>query len=187
MKKNQKSNYLAHTMLVPLDFKKILTQNLWTLWKRYRFTYWPKKSNFEKDWKENVISQTHMMGLQILVTLPRSGKWNWDFGMGFYQKMANVSSGQKKSKIMPNVGFELFLSLPFTFPVLVNENPCQIYTENNQISIFNFFHLNLVHYQYYKNVPNVDGELFWASRNQDLNWNRDNHCGDVNFPPKFWT
>ena len=126
-------------MLVPLDFKKILTQNLWTLWKRYRFTYWPKKSNFEKDWKENVISQTHMMGLQILVTLPRSGKWNWDFGMGFYQKMANVSSGQKKSKIMPNVGFELFLSLPFTFPVLVNENPCQIYTENNQISIFNFF------------------------------------------------
>ena len=58
---------------------------------------------------------------------------------GILPKNGQCLLGTKKSKIMPNVGFELFLSLPFTFPVLVNENPCQIYTENNQISIFNFF------------------------------------------------
>ena len=61
---------------------------------------------------------------------------------------------------MPNVGIDYFLSLPFTFPVVVNVNlvsfpnplaleseaenlsnvnPCQIYTQNTQISIFNFF------------------------------------------------
>ena len=33
-------------------------------------------------------------------------------------------------------------------------------------------------------LSNVDNELFWASRNEDLNWNRDNHCGDVNFHQK---
>ena len=47
--------------------------------------------------------------------------------------------GTKKSKIMPNVGIDYFLSFPFTFPVVVNANPWQIYTQNTQISIFNFF------------------------------------------------
>ena len=47
--------------------------------------------------------------------------------------------GTKKSKIKPNVGIDYFLSFPFTFPVVVNVNPCQIYTQNTQISIFNFF------------------------------------------------
>ena len=58
---------------------------------------------------------------------------------GILPKNGQCLLGTKKSKIMPNVGFEVFLSLPFTFPVLVNENPFQIYTKNNQISIFNFF------------------------------------------------
>ena len=61
--------------------------------------------------------------------------------------------GTKKLEIMPNVGVEIFLSLPITFPVIVNVNPCQIQTDNTQISIFDFFQPNLVHYQYYKNAP----------------------------------
>ena len=61
--------------------------------------------------------------------------------------------GTKKSEIMLNVGVKYFLSLPITFPVIVNVNPCQIQTDNTQISIFDFFQPNLVHYQYYKNAP----------------------------------
>ena len=34
--------------------------------------------------------------------------------------------GTKKLEIMPNVGVEIFLSLPITFPDIVNVNPCQI-------------------------------------------------------------
>ena len=58
--------------------------------------------------------------------------------------------GTKKLEIMPNVGVEIFLSLPITFPVIVNVNACQIKTNNTQISFFEFFQPNLVHYRFYK-------------------------------------
>ena len=46
-----------------------------------------------------------------------------------------------------------FLSLPITFSVLVNVIPYQIFIQNTQITVFNFFQQNLEHYQYYKNAP----------------------------------
>ena len=61
--------------------------------------------------------------------------------------------GTKKLEIMLNLGAKIFLSLTNTFSVIVNVNPCQIWTGNTQISFFNFFQQNLVHYQYYKNAP----------------------------------
>ena len=61
--------------------------------------------------------------------------------------------GTKKLEIMLNLGAKFFLSLTNTFSVIVNVNPCQIWTGNTQISFFNFFQQNLVHYQYYKNAP----------------------------------
>ena len=49
-----------------------------------------------------------------------------------------------------------FLSLPITFSVLVNVIPYQIFIQNTQITVFNFFQQNLEHYQYYKNAPAAD-------------------------------
>ena len=66
--------------------------------------------------------------------------------------------GTKKLEIMLNLGAKFFLSLTNTFSVIVNVNPCQIWTGNTQISFFNFFQQNLVHYQYYKNAP-----ILWSS------------------------
>ena len=48
---------------------------------------------------------------------------------------------------------KFFLSLPISFPILVNVIPYQIYIQNTQITVFNFFQPNLEHYQYYKNAP----------------------------------
>ena len=50
---------------------------------------------------------------------------------------------------------KIFLSLPISFPILVNVIPYQIYIQNTQITVFNFFQPNLEHYQYYKNAPTV--------------------------------
>ena len=125
------------------------------MWKRYRFTFWPKKSNFEEDWKANVISQNTYDGSANFRDSPKVWQMKLRLWHGILPENGKCLLGTKKSKIMPNVGIDYFLSFPFTFPVVVNVNPCQIYTQNTQISNFNFFHLNLVHYRYYKNAPSA--------------------------------
>ena len=126
-------------MLVPVVLRKKSAHNLWTLWKRYRFTFWPKKSNFEDDWKANVISQNTYDGSANFRDSPKVWQMKLRLWHGILPENGKCLLGTKKSKIMPNVGIDYFLSFPFSFPVVVNVNPCQIYTENNQISIFNFF------------------------------------------------
>ena len=98
-----------------------------------------KKSNFEEDWKANVISQNTYDGSANFRDSPKVWQMKLRLWHGILPENGKCLLGTKKSKIMPNVGIDYFLSFPFTFPVAVNVKQCQIYTENNQISIFNFF------------------------------------------------
>ena len=140
-------------MLVPLDLKKNIDSKFMNFMKTLPIHILAKKIKFWERLESKCNLSNTYDGSANFSDSPKVWQMKLRLWHGILPKNGQCLLGTKKSKIMPNVGFELFLSLPFTFPVLVNENPCQIYTENNQISIFNFFHLNLVHYQYYKNVP----------------------------------
>ena len=121
------------------SLKKKSDHNFWTLWKRYQFTYWLKKSNFEGK----LESKCNFSNIYDVSANFRDSPKVWQMKLrlwhGILPENGKCLLGTKKSKIMPNVGIDYFLSFPFTFPVVVNVKPCQIYTENNQISIFNFF------------------------------------------------
>ena len=106
--------------------KKSSTSDLQNSEKYYQFTFRPKKSNLMENLKANAFLSINMSDLQILTTFPRSGKW----------------------KVL-----EKNLCSPLAFPMSVNIKPYQKYTKNRENAVFNFFHPNLVYYQYYKNVP----------------------------------
>ena len=55
------------------------------------------------------------------------------------QKIVKVSSGQKNQTFCQIYMKKSFLSLPITFSVLVNVFPYQIFIQNTQITVFNFF------------------------------------------------
>ena len=55
------------------------------------------------------------------------------------QKIVKVSSGQKNQTCCQIYMKKFFLSLPITFSVLVNVFPYQIFIQNTQITVFNFF------------------------------------------------
>ena len=55
------------------------------------------------------------------------------------QKIVKVSSGQKNQTFCQIYMKKSFLSLPITFSVLVNVIPYQIFIQNTQITVFNFF------------------------------------------------
>ena len=79
-----------------------------------------------------------MIDLQILGTVPRPGKWNWSFGIWFYRKLSG-SPRDEKIKHFAKYKCWNFLSLLISFPILVNVIPYQIYIQNTQITVFNFF------------------------------------------------
>ena len=54
-------------------------------------------------------------------------------------EIVKISSGQKNQTFRRIYVLEKILSLPFTFPILVNVNPYQIYIQNTQITVFKFF------------------------------------------------
>ena len=55
------------------------------------------------------------------------------------QENVKISSGRKNQTFGQIYVLKFFLSLPITFPILVNVNPYQICIQNTQITVFNFF------------------------------------------------
>ena len=55
------------------------------------------------------------------------------------QEIVRISSGRKNQTFCQNISVEICLSLPISFPILVNVIPYIIYIQNTQITVFNFF------------------------------------------------
>ena len=97
-----------------------------------------KKSNLKEDSKANVFLQSIWLICKF-----------WGLFQGLANEIEALASdftgncqdplGTKKSNICQIYVLKNFLSLPITFPILVNVNPYQIDIQNTQIIVFNFF------------------------------------------------
>ena len=125
-------------MLVLLVFEMKSTKNLGTFKKHYQFTNWPKNLILR-----NIRKQMYSFNLYDWYANFRDFSKAWQMKLKLWhlilQKIVKVSSGQKNQTFRRIYVLENFLSLPFTFPILVNVNPYQIYIQNTQITVFNFF------------------------------------------------
>ena len=125
-------------MLVLLVFEMKSTKNLGTFKKHYQFTNWPKNLILR-----NIRKQMYSFNLYDWYANFRDFSKTWQMKLKLWhlilQKIVKVSSGQKNQTFCQIYMKKSFLSLPITFSVLVNVFPYQIFIQNTQITVFNFF------------------------------------------------